>query len=63
LNAAREAVAGLRGYLTVLALPEEARSGVEVWGGAREGLGLMKRLKAAFDARGILNPGRFVGGM
>src|SRR5262249_43552164 len=41
----------------------EATSGVDVWGDVGEGLGLMRRLKAAFDPGGILAPGRFVGGL
>jgi len=61
LAAAREALVSLGGYLVVLALPEAARDRVDVWGTSPDGLGVMKRLKAAFDAKGILNPGRFVG--
>jgi glycolate oxidase FAD binding subunit len=61
--AARESLVGLGGYLTVLRLPEAARDGVDVWGPPPEGLGVMKRLKVAFDPKGILNPGRFLGGI
>ena len=61
LGAARDALSNLGGYLVIMALPEAVRDGIDPWGGTLEGLGVMARLKAAFDAKGILNPGRFVG--
>lgn len=63
LSAAREGLVSLGGYLVVMALPEAARDGIDVWGMPPDGLGVMQRLKAAFDPKGILNPGRFVGGI
>jgi glycolate oxidase FAD binding subunit len=63
LSAAREGLVSLGGYLVVMALPEAARDGIDVWGMPPDGLGVMRRLKAAFDPKGILNPGRFVGGI
>lgn len=63
LIAAREALVGLGGYLVVLKAPEAARDTIDVWGKTPTGLEVMKRLKTAFDAKGILNPGRFVGGI
>lgn len=63
LIAAREALVGLGGYLIILRLPEAARDRIDVWGVPPDGLGVMKRLKAAFDGKGILNPERFVGGI
>lgn len=63
LTAAREVLVGLGGYLAVMKLPETACHGFDVWGKTPDGLGVMTRLKAAFDAKGILNPGRFVGGI
>ncbi len=36
---------------------------VEVWGDPPVGLGIMRNIKQKFDPAGILNPGRFVGGM
>jgi glycolate oxidase FAD binding subunit len=54
---------GLGGYLVVMALPDAARDGIDVWGTPPEGLSVMQRLKAAFDPKGILNPGRFAGGI
>jgi len=45
----------------VLDAPAPVRAQVDVWGPPLDGVGVMQRLKAAFDAKGILNPGRFVG--
>lgn len=61
LAASREALAALGGFLVVLDAPAPVRAQVDVWGPPPDGLGLMQQLKAAFDAKGILNPGRFVG--
>jgi glycolate oxidase FAD binding subunit len=61
LRAARKALVGLGGYLVVMKLPESVRDQVDVWGTPPEGLGVMMRLKSAFDGKGILNPGRLVG--
>ncbi|MFI5339183.1 MAG: FAD-binding oxidoreductase [Candidatus Methylomirabilales bacterium] len=63
LRAAREILVGLGGYMVLMNLPEAARGWIDVWGTPPAGLGVMKRLKAAFDAKAILNPGRFVGGI
>jgi glycolate oxidase FAD binding subunit len=63
LTAARDALAALGGYLVVLDAPEAVRPYVDVWGPPPDGFSAMKRLKAEFDPKGILNPGRFVGGI
>jgi glycolate oxidase FAD binding subunit len=63
LTASRDALAALGGYLVVLDAPEAVRPHVDVWGPPPDGFGVMKGLKAEFDAKGILNPGRFVGGI
>ncbi|MBN1345741.1 MAG: FAD-binding oxidoreductase [Phycisphaerae bacterium] len=49
------------GQLRWTALPAEA--GVPVWQPARGDLPVMKRIKQAFDPKGILAPGRWVDGM
>jgi glycolate oxidase FAD binding subunit len=36
---------------------------IDVWGRAGDTLPLMKSIKAQFDPTGILNPGRFLGGI
>jgi len=44
--------------------PVELKHAADVWGPVPEpALAVMKRLKAEFDPRGILNRGRFVGGL
>jgi glycolate oxidase FAD binding subunit len=63
LAAAREVLVGLGGCLVVQRLPGAAGNGTDVWGRTPDGFGVMKRLKAAFDPKGVLNPGRFVGGI
>ena len=57
------AVAGeMNGNLVVERCPRALKERVSVWhpGGADA---LTRRVKQTFDARGILNPGRFVGGL
>jgi glycolate oxidase FAD binding subunit len=61
LQAAREAVARLGGFLVMLDAPESVRDRVDVWGAEPAGFAVMQKLKQAFDPRGTLNPGRFVG--
>jgi glycolate oxidase FAD binding subunit len=36
---------------------------LDAWGNSGDALGLMKAVKRQFDPQGILNPGRFVGGI
>ncbi|MBI4498784.1 MAG: FAD-binding oxidoreductase [Chloroflexi bacterium] len=57
----REAVAGLGGSLLVAACPPEVKALVDVWGPVPESFPLMQRIKAEFDPRRTLNPGRFLG--
>jgi glycolate oxidase FAD binding subunit len=52
------------GSLVVARAPSELKSGLDVWGPIDPELfALMSRIKTEFDPRGILNPGRFVGGL
>jgi len=53
----------LGGHLVVLEAPVPVKRQVDVWGPVGGALRLMRGLKAQFDPKGILNPGRFVGGM
>jgi glycolate oxidase FAD binding subunit len=44
--------------------PLELKKQLDVWGPvAQDQLEIMRRLKQEFDPAGILNPGRFVGGI
>lgn len=36
---------------------------IDVWGDAPSGFGVMKRLKETYDPLGLLNPGRYMGGL
>jgi glycolate oxidase FAD binding subunit len=61
----RQRLGPRRGHLIVEACPVEAKATMDVWGplpsaGAAR---LMRELKAAYDPRGILNPGRYVEGL
>jgi glycolate oxidase FAD binding subunit len=60
----REALAVEGGSLVVERAPMGLKRAADVWGPLPEtALAVMKRLKAEFDPRGVLNPGRFVGGL
>jgi glycolate oxidase FAD binding subunit len=43
--------------------PPELKSEINVWGAPPADFSLMQKLKSVFDPRGILNPGRFMGGL
>ncbi|MFB3883739.1 MAG: FAD-binding oxidoreductase [Thermodesulfobacteriota bacterium] len=51
------------GNLTVESCPLSIKKKVSVWGDPRSDYPIMSRLKKEMDPRGILNPGRFVGGI
>jgi glycolate oxidase FAD binding subunit len=51
------------GSLVVERAGTAVKAEVDVWGDAGPGMGLMRRVKAAFDPSGVLAPGRFVGGL
>jgi glycolate oxidase FAD binding subunit len=62
LAALRTALAQHGGYVVVEAAPVELRQHLDVWG-TPETLALMRVLKAQWDPRGVLNPGRYAGGL
>jgi glycolate oxidase FAD binding subunit len=63
LSAVRaEAEAG-QGNLVVWNMRHTLQNQIDVWGDPGEGLDLMRRIKAQFDPKSTLNPGRFVGGI
>jgi len=51
------------GSLVILRCPLEIKSKMDVWGSAGDALALMRSIKAQFDPAGLLNPGRFIGGI
>ena len=60
----REALVGEGGSLVVERAPLDLKFAADVWGPIPTvALAVMRRLKAEFDPRGVLNPGRFVGGL
>ena len=52
-----------RGHAIMLAAPTHLKRGIDVWGPAPPTLSLMREIKRQFDPKGLLNPGRFVGGI
>jgi len=53
----------LGGYVVIEAIDPALKDRVDVWGHVGNSFPLMKRLKETLDPQGILNPGRFVGGI
>ncbi len=51
------------GSLVVESAPTQIKEKIDVWGKMGENLDLMKLIKTKFDSKGILSPGRFVGGI
>jgi glycolate dehydrogenase FAD-binding subunit len=51
------------GSLVVLRCPLDIKSKIDIWGSSGDALPLMKSIKAQFDPTGVLNRGRFIGGI
>jgi glycolate oxidase FAD binding subunit len=51
------------GHAVTFAGPPSCKQGVDVWGSLPPGFSLMREIKRQFDPKGILNPGRFLGGI
>ena len=51
------------GHAVVFAAPAEFKQGVEVWGPSPATISLQREVKRQFDPKGLLNPGRFLGGI
>jgi glycolate oxidase FAD binding subunit len=62
ITALRAAATGGSGSLVVQEASPELAARVDVWGPSQS-LDVMRRVKERFDPNGILNPGRFVGGI
>ena len=63
LTQLRQSAMEAQGNLIVEAAPPELKQHIDVWGPVGDTLGLMKQVKDRFDARSLLNPGRFVSGI
>ena len=63
ITEARDLTSQLDGTLVVERCPPEIKALVDVWGPTRTDFELMRVIKSQFDPRGILSPGRFVGGL
>ena len=59
----RRATASLGGTLVVEAAPPAVKERLDVWGEPGADFTLMRSLKEQFDPQGVLNPGRFLGGL
>jgi len=59
----RASAAAADGSLVIERAPVEVRREVDAWGDAGSTAGLMRAIKARFDPKGLLNPGKFVSGI
>ena len=59
----RQGLEARGGSLVVLRCPSEVKAKLDVWGSSGDALPVMKSVKAQFDPAGVLNPGRFIGGI
>jgi glycolate oxidase FAD binding subunit len=63
ISSLRASLAAASGTVVLLKGSAVLRQKIDVWGTAGEAVPLMKKIKEQFDPRGILNRGRFVGGI
>jgi len=63
LAALRQRAQASGGHLTLVRAPLAVKEALGAWGPVGPALGLMHAVKSRLDPRGILNPGRFVGGL
>lgn len=60
LTQLRQRAIDVGGNLIIETAPPELKRQIDVWGPIRDTLNLMEQVKAKFDAKSVLNPGRFV---
>ena len=63
LKRLRQAAEDLGGALVIERCPPELKRRVNVWGSTGSDFEAMRRVKTTWDPKGILSPGRFVGGL
>ena len=65
IESVRRTARDLTGTVVVEICPPAIKAGIDVWEGAAgpAELEIMRRIKHNFDPAGVLNPGRFVGGL
>ena len=63
LRHVQSTAASLGGDAIVETCPQAVKELIDVWGPAPSGMGIMRRIKRQFDPTGVLNPGRFIGGL
>jgi glycolate oxidase FAD binding subunit len=59
----RKTADALGGTLVVEHCPTEIKERMDVWGPTGDDFGAMREMKLVWDPKGILSPGRFVGGL
>jgi len=59
----RHAAAELGGSMVVTHCPDHLKQGIDVWGAPGDDFETMRSLKAAWDSKSVLAPGRFVAGL
>lgn len=52
-----------RGHAVIFAAPGDLKQGFEVWGESPPTFSFMRDIKQQFDPKGLLSPGRFLGGI
>jgi glycolate oxidase FAD binding subunit len=52
---------GLADTATILSAPPSWKQGIDVWGRLPDGFDVMRSLRAQFDPKRTINPGRFAG--
>ena len=59
----RNATHSFGGIVVIERCPTELKEQLDVWDEVGDSIDVMRRLKEQYDPRGLLNPGRFVGGI
>jgi glycolate oxidase FAD binding subunit len=63
IEALRREAEAAEGSLVVESAPAALKRHLDAWGKPGEAFSVMRRLKAEFDPRSFMNPGRFLGGI